>query len=163
MISGKDVPGLGKFNVRHLVLSVIFFALMPCSIAICTASDETDVGWAAVENVELDESRAGFVLDNGIVIDLSFATSVFVNGREQFSDRLVLAKDFSLDQLSRPAVNNGSGNLALSDAGLNNMAVIQNTLDNQLITMVRTIDITLSNFKNMNLSAMGPNGRWFAY
>lgn len=162
MISGKDVPGLGKFNVRHVVLSVVCFASVPCSIAICAASDETDPGWAAVENAELDDSRAGFMLDNGIVIDLSFATSVFINGQEQFSDRLVVAKDFSLDQLSRPAVNNGAGNLALSDAGLNSMAIIQNTMDNQLITMVRTIDITLSNFKNMNLSAMGPNGRWFA-
>src|SRR5690606_36352995 len=98
----------------------------------------------------LDELRGGFMLDNGMVIDLSLATSVFINGEERFSDRFVLANDFSIDQLRGAVVNNGPNNLGLSGAGMSNMSLIQNTMDNQIITMMRSIDITISNIKSID-------------
>jgi hypothetical protein len=166
MFSGKDVRGSKKLDVKRLILSVIFFASISQATRICTASDWSDADspsdWAAAKDAELDELRGGFMLDNGMVVDLSLATSVFVNGQEQFSDRFDLADDFSMDQLRGVAVNNSAGNLAISDAGMSNMAVIQNTMDNQLITMVRSIDITLSNIKGLGLSGIESSGFPFA-
>ncbi|WP_434130096.1 hypothetical protein [Methylocaldum sp. GT1BB] len=166
MMSAKDVRASKKFDVMRLVLSVIFLASIPQAIKICAASGQGGVeslpGWTAAEDAELDELRAGFVLDNGMVVDLSLATSVFVNGQEQFSDRFALADDFSIDQLRGVTVNNGPNNFAMSDAGTNNMAVIQNTMDNQIITMMRSIDLTISNLKGMDFNGFGPYGGGFA-
>ncbi len=152
MISGKDVRGSKNLDVKRLFLSLVFFASLPQAAKICSASDWNDVdssaAWAAAEDAELDELRGGFVLDNGMVVDLSFATSVFINGQEQFSDRLILASDFSIDQLRGAAVNNGPNNFASSHAAMDNMTLIQNNLDNQIITMMRSIDIMISNLKN---------------
>jgi hypothetical protein len=42
------------------------------------------------------------------------------------------------------------------------MAVIQNTMDNQIITMMRSIDLTISNVKGMDFNGFGPYGGGFA-
>jgi len=166
MISGTDVRRRENFDIARLFLSVVFFASILQATKICSADDgsggDSLPGWTAAKDAELDRFRGGFMLDNGMVVDLSFATSVFINGQEQFSDRFALANDVSIDQLRGAVVNNGSGSLAMSDAGPGNLAVIQNTMDNQLITMVRSIDIVLSNIKGMDMSGLGSSVRGFA-
>jgi len=166
MVSGRDIRGPKNFGIQRLILSVIFFASIPQATKICAANDWNSIdsrsGWIVAKDAELDELRGGFMLDNGMVVDLSFATSVFINGQQQFSDHFDLANNFSVDQLRGVVASNGSSNFAMSDAGMSNVAVIQNTMDNQLITMVRSIDITLSNIKGMDLSNVGSPGRGFA-
>src|SRR5690554_5127733 len=153
MMLAKNVQGSKRFRSNPMVLTVIVLLLTSHAASLCAAAGQGSIdsfsGWAAAADTELDELRGGFTLDNGMVVDLSFATSVFVNGQERFSDRFVLPNDFSIDQLRGAVVSNGPNNYVMSDAAMNNMTVIQNTLDNQLITMMRSIDITISNIKNM--------------
>lgn len=164
MVSGKDVRRAKKAGIKRAVLSIIFFALALQAARLYAADDRsaTDSGtdWTAAKDAELDELRGGFVLDNGMVIDFSLATSVFVNGQERFSDRFELANNLTLDQLRGAIVNNGPSNFAMTDAAMNNIAVIGNTLDNQAISLLRSVDITLSNIKNM--SGFGQSGHGFA-
>lgn len=164
MMSAKSVRGSKRFDGKPMALTVIVLVLISHAKSLCAAGGHGGIdsfsGWTAAADTELDELRGGFMLDNGMVVDLSFATSVLINGQEQFSDRFVLASDFSIDQLRGAVVNNGPNNFVMSDAAMNNMTIIQNTLDNQLITMMRSIDITISNVKNM--TGLGSSSFGFA-
>lgn len=164
MMSAKNIQGSKWFDNKPMALAAIVLVLSSHAKSLCAAAGQGSIDsfsdWAASADTELDELRGGFMLDNGMVVDLSFATSVFINGQEQFSDRFVLASDFSIDQLRGAVVNNGANNFAMSDAVMNNMTIIQNTLDNQLITMMRSIDITISNVKNV--TGLGSSAFGFA-
>ncbi|HYE35312.1 hypothetical protein [Methylocaldum sp.] len=166
MISGKDVRVSKSADIKRVALSVIFSTLIVQTTRVCVASDwssvDSTLGWAAAKDAELDELRGGFVLGNGMVVDLALATSVFINGQERFSDHFQLSNDVSIDQLRQVAVNNGPNNFAMTDAAMNNVAVIGNTLDNQVINLLRSVDITLSNIKGMDLSGLGQSSRGFS-
>ncbi|WP_305907627.1 hypothetical protein Q9L42_014860 [Methylomarinum sp. Ch1-1] len=104
--------------------------------------------WRKVSNAELDALRGGFALANGMVVDFSFEKIIYRNGVESFSSYLKLPENI-------PLIQNGSLNFAadLTHSMLN--SVIQNNLDNQVIRTVNTINIDISNLKNINHDMAG--------
>lgn len=96
---------------------------------------------------ELAELRGGFTLPNGINVDFSIDRIVALNGIVTFATSFRLPETLSI-------VQNGLNNLApeLVSPGLG--SIVQNSLDNQFISSVNTINIELSNLKNLNVNNM---------
>jgi len=99
--------------------------------------------WQIASNAELDSLRGGFTLPNGMVINFSLEKVIYRNGVEIFTSFFELPKNAQL-------VQNGNLNVAkdLSNSILN--SAIQNNLDNQVIKTVNTINIDISNLKNIS-------------
>ncbi len=100
--------------------------------------------WQIASNAELDSLRGGFTLPNGMVINFSLEKVIYRNGVEIFTSFFELPKNVQL-------IQNGNLNVAkdLSNSILN--SAIQNNLDNQVIRTVNTINIDISNLKNISL------------
>ncbi|AOI72418.1 hypothetical protein [Burkholderia ubonensis] len=134
------------------------------------AQDERDErswpagGAVALSDTRLDAMRGGFDLPGGLQVSFGISRVAFVNGN------LVTTTNFDIPDVSRitaqqaqalaaanlgALIQVGPGNAAQSGAlpGLTG-AVIQNTLSNQHIQALTTIDTsvnTLSTFKNLNI------------
>lgn len=94
-----------------------------------------------VSDEELADLRGGFVLPNGINIDFSIEKIVAINGVVTFASTFDLPENISLAQ-------NGLGNVAPELTGPILGSVVQNNLDDQMISTLNTINIALSNIKN---------------
>jgi hypothetical protein len=130
---------------------------------------DEDRAWSSpelvvVKNDRLDDMRGGFDLPSGLVVSFGISRAAFVNGN------LVNSTSFNIPDIanmtpqqaqmlasanSGALIQNGPGN-AVQSGGLPNLsgAVIQNTLSNQQIQALTTINTTvnsLSAFKVMNL------------
>lgn len=101
---------------------------------------------------ELQEARAGLMLPNGVMIDFSWERSVAINGVERYASAFSLPKDFSLDRLRPSPIGINANNIAPSESLAPNMSFIRNTLDNQLISNLTNINITVSHLRNLDLS-----------
>ena len=131
-----------------LMLTVLSFFLCFSST---TFANEIDLhknrfnkDWQIASNAELDSLRGGFTLPNGMVINFSLEKVIYRNGVEIFTSFFELPKNIQL-------IQNGNLNVAkdLSSSILN--SAIQNNLDNQVIRTVNTINIDISNLKNISL------------
>jgi hypothetical protein len=131
--------------------------------------DDADPAWAsadlvAVNENRLDDMRGGFDAGSGLVVSFGITREAFVNGN------LVTSTSFNIPNIAQMTpqqaqmlmnanagalVQNGLGN-TVQPGGLPGVtgAVIQNTLSNQQIQALTTINTTvnsLSAFKSMNL------------
>jgi hypothetical protein len=120
-----------------------------CSLAVAVAVAEADTSdrghsagvrhqAAAVSDAELEAARGGFVLDGGMVVNFSIDRRVYQNGVETFASYFESSQDIALLQNGSPGIG-----AQFSDGVLN--AIIQNTMDNQLIETVSQINIELRN------------------
>jgi hypothetical protein len=101
--------------------------------------------WYPVSKNELASLRGGFVLPNGIVVDISFDKRIFQNGVMTFSSYFESPANMSL-------ANNGEFNLVadLTDSIL--QSVIQNNLDDQTLTTINTINVGIKNLNTADLT-----------
>jgi hypothetical protein len=105
--------------------------------------------WGRATDSELDQLRGGFVLPNGIMIDLSIQRIIALND-------VIVSSSFSQLPGNGPLVQNGDLNHA-SDLAISGLgSVIQNSLDNQTIQNLTQINLAVSNIKNLqpNMGSM---------
>lgn len=108
-----------------------------------------------VDNSELDDLRGGFSIGDGMDIAFGFSQTGSINGVDQFSNSFSIdsvASGFDnvdMSNMNSVLLQNGSGNFvslsvldSLSDSFGN---IIQNTLDDQVISTTTTFDISLQN------------------
>lgn len=108
-----------------------------------------------VDNGELDTMRGGFSMGDGLDVSFGVAQTGSINGVEQFSNSFSIDSvasgfdDVDLSNMGSVLIQNGSGNFvssgvldSLSDSYGN---VIQNTLDEQVISTTTIFDISLQN------------------
>tara|TARA_R110002073_G_scaffold159066_1_gene314321 strand:- start:1415 stop:1903 length:489 start_codon:yes stop_codon:yes gene_type:complete len=107
-------------------------------------SFEKQDDWVRATDRELALQRGGFVLPNGVNINLSLEKTIFLNGVETFSSFFQLPENFSLLQ-------NGNQNLTSDLGGSTLSSVIQNNLDNQAIKTINEFNIEVSNLQNLDL------------
>jgi hypothetical protein len=121
---------------------------MPVAGAVGAASAKAE--WTEASDEELRALRGGFMLKNGLVLDINMERSVSINGVTQFSGTFHLPDDFSVDTLRQSMVNNGPNNAALADTLANSVSVLRNTLDNQLINNTTVMNINIANLRAMD-------------
>lgn len=105
-------------------------------------------------DAELQEARGGFVLPNGVMIDLSWTRSIAINGIERYASAFNLPENFSLARLLPSPIGNNPNNIAILESLAPNMSFIRNTLDNQIISSLTNINITVSQLRSLNLSEL---------
>ncbi|HRQ05176.1 MAG TPA: hypothetical protein PK580_04350 [Nitrosomonas halophila] len=140
-----------KVNVPAILLTATIACLsLPAAaegvgnVAYRSAFD-SDNNWERATDDELDELRGGFILPNGVRIDLNLEKIVLLNGNELFSSYFQAPKDTLLLQ-------NGIQNLVADSVITPSMgSFIQNTLDNQQIRTITEINIEISNLKNAEI------------
>lgn len=108
-------------------------------------ADRFDNNWPRASDSELAQLRGGFLLPNGVNIDLSIEKIISLNGVETFSSFFQFPENGFLLQ-------NGVGDLApdLAASALN--SIIQNNLDNQVISTINEINLEVSNLQNLDLN-----------
>lgn len=99
--------------------------------------------WKRISDEELDTLRGGFSLPSGLIVDFSFDKRIYQNGIEAFYTYFELPQNFAL---SRGAGSDMASNF--TSMLLN--SVTQNSLDNQVIKTINTVNIDISNIKNIN-------------
>lgn len=137
-------------NLRGNKINLIVFAIIICNLpkglaiepkfdveANTTSMNE----WSAVPDITLDALRAGFVLSNGVVVNISFDKRVFINDIEQSNSFFETPKNV-------PLVKNGELNISSDFSDSVFQSVIQNTLDNQVLKTIHTINIDIKNLSN---------------
>ncbi|WP_166424271.1 hypothetical protein [Paraglaciecola sp. 20A4] len=130
--------------VRHLGTLTLFLFALPTTAAHDPSLIKTvDVvaHWQAVDESTLAELRGGFVLGNGVIVDLNFQKSIFRNGELASHAYFQTPQDFTLlskDEFSLQSI--------LPNNTLN--TVLQNTLDNQTLSAITNIDITIKNLEH---------------
>lgn len=92
------------------------------------ARDRTADHWIPVAEDTLNKMRAGFVLDNGMIVDIQLSKQIFVNGRPQAHT--------TFDSMDTRLV---------TFAGKDANTLLQNTLNNQVLSSLTEIDISVSN------------------
>ena len=100
--------------------------------------------WLKVSDTRLADSRGGFILPNGLIVDISFEKRIFRNGEETANSYFQTPSNLNL-------VKNGELNIP----GLSNtlfQSIIQNDLDNQTLQTVNNINIDIKNLNNINLT-----------
>lgn len=101
--------------------------------------------WTPVTNDQLDSLRGGFILPNGITVDISIEKQVFTNGIETYSSFFKTPDNHLLVKEGQLNFSSTIGNSLLS-------SVIQNDLDNQTIRALNTINIDIKHLNNVTLN-----------
>lgn len=120
-----------------------------------------------VDNARLAEIRGGFDLGNGLVASFGISRAIYINGNLVAHVSLNIPDVAQIDRKQAQAlatlvngvtlIRNGPGNF-IDPASFNQAAgaiVIQNTLDNQQIQALTTLDTrvrNLSQFSSLNLA-----------
>lgn len=129
-------------TTRISAISVLLMATCTYSTHALSANKLTEhTQWEPVAESALAELRAGFVLGNGVVVDLNFQKNIFRNGELVSHSYFQTPQDFALlskDQFSLQSI--------LPTNSLN--TVLQNTLDNQTLSAITNIDITIKNLEH---------------
>jgi hypothetical protein len=138
-----NMPAAIRTVTTHFsVISVLFLAICTYGTHALSANEFTaHTHWEPVAESALAELRAGFVLGNGVVVDLNFQKSIFRNGELASYSYFQTPQDFALlskDQFSLQSI--------LPTNSLN--TVLQNTLDNQTLLAITNIDITIKNLEH---------------
>lgn len=106
--------------------------------------------WSKVSDSQLAYSRGGFILPNGVIVNISFEKRIFQNGEE-------IASSYFKTPNSRNIVQNGKLNVPGLSSSLF-QSIIQNDLDNQTLQTINNINIDIKNLNNINLT---PNNNQF--
>lgn len=144
-------------------------------------SNATEVAqWSPVSSVRLDDTRGGFDLGNGLVASLGIDRAVYINGALITSTKIDIPDIAHITTAQATAlasatgattvVQNGPGNSFDPSAFSHTVAatVVQNTLNNQNISTVTTMSVSVNNlsmFRGLNLQqslqsvAANPLGR----
>ena len=131
------------------------------------------VALKAVDEHALDEMRGGFEMPGGLKLSFGLERLVYINGELANATRLTVADlgkltGGSIDAAALPAlgstlavIQNGPNNTlvgnALSTSAL--ATVIQNSLDNQQIRTVTTIDVTVNSMELLRAQRLGESMR----
>ena len=101
--------------------------------------------WIRATDDELAQQRGGFVLPNGMTIDISLERTVLLNGVETIS---------FLSQFSENGflLQNGSKNIAPDSIGSALSFVVQNNFDDQTIKTINEIDLEIGGLQNMEFN-----------
>ena len=128
------------------ISSLFFLAILSAANSIM-AKDMSEVAilshfetWPRATDEELEQLKGGFILPNGVHVDLSLVKSIYLNGVETFSSSLKFPDDGLI--LQNMGVDLGASALS---------SVIQNNLDNQLISAITELNVTISNLKALDL------------
>ncbi|MEH6710989.1 MAG: hypothetical protein V7733_07215 [Paraglaciecola polaris] len=140
-------------NISLSLTPRILYKTLICSLLslpiLVEAKQESDVmatgigdfsHWQAVTDSTLSSLRGGFVLGNGVVVDINFQKSIFRNG--ELTSHSYFQSPQDLNFLGKDEFNLRS---VLPNNTLN--TVIQNTLDNQTLSAITNIDITIKNLE----------------
>mgnify|MGYP003114294492 CR=1 FL=1 len=134
-------------NLRMMMVSTIIAGL--CS-ATSLANEDVEQSsveiekWHKVSDTHLAYSRGGFILPNGVIVDISFEKLLFRNGEETASSYFSTPDNQYL-------INDGKLNIpGLSDDLF--QSIIQNDLDNQTLQTINNINIDIKNLNNINLT-----------
>ena len=138
-------------KLKHLV--ALIGVILPC-YGLATTGDAADSSyqkianeqslWNPVTNAHLDSVRGGFILPNGITIDISIEKQVFTNGVETFYSFFQTSENHLL-------VKNDQLNLSSTTSGSLLNSLIQNNLDNQTIRAFNSINIDIKHLNNIGL------------
>ena len=112
-----------------------------------------------VDAGELQETRAGFVLNNGVHIDFTVTRLTSVDGLDQLHTITNMPQGLdaaALGQISAGQAGN-SNTQVLSPGGGSMFTVIQNGLDNQRILDITTIDVSIKNFGLRSMDYVRPS------
>lgn len=99
--------------------------------------------WLPVSNAKLENNRGGFILPNGIIVDINIDKQILTNGIETFSYNYQSPDNQFLMQ-------NGQLNISSTPDGSSLTSIIQNSLDNQVISAINTINIDIRNLNSTN-------------
>ncbi len=99
--------------------------------------------WVRATDDELAQQRGGFVLPNGMIIDISLERTILLNGVETISSFFQFPENGVLLQ-------NGSENLVPDPIGTALSSVIQNNLDDQVIKAINEFNIEISDLQNVD-------------
>jgi len=102
--------------------------------------------WEKATDDELAEVRGGFILANGVEVDFSFKRQILIDGEENYIMSYQLPKGALFDSV-------GLNDLAQSNALLS--SVIQNNIDNRVISNITTFDVGLSGAREIATIANG--------
>lgn len=119
--------------------------------------------WRSLPTAQLDRLRGGFVTPSGLLVSFGIERAVYVNGA------LVATANFSVPDIARITVDQATHLASVQDTLLVQIGegntfvpngaggiVIQNTLDNQDIRALTTLNLstsTLGLFQDMNATA----------
>ncbi len=124
-----------------------------------TALDEEDFmatpNSLMVAHSELDEMRGGFSIGEGLDVSFGFSQTGAINGVEQFENNFTInslgsaPRAIDMSNMNSVLIQNGTGNF-VSTSVIDSLAdsfgnVIQNTLDDQIISTTTVYDISLQN------------------
>lgn len=139
--------------LKNLYMTVLFVTLSGSAASMETKDVEQNLEtekWHKVSDTRLAFSRGGFILPNGVIVDISFEKLLFRNGEQTASSYFETANNQYL-------VDDGKLNIP----GLSNdlfQSIIQNDLDNQTLQTINNINIDIKNLNNINLT---PNSSQF--
>ncbi len=148
---------INKIAIHQKIIEGIFFLMIleGSGLAYCQSLADKALSeplfielhnhWTLATDSELAQQRGGFVLPNGVNINLSLEKIIFLNGVEASSSFFQLPENSSL-------IQNGNQNLASDLTGSALNAIIQNNLDNQVIKTINEINIEISNLQNIDLN-----------
>lgn len=133
-------------------LPIMMLCILPMGLNLASAKSNDDIAfkqpldtakWLKVSDIRLANSRGGFILPNGVIVNISFESRIFQNGEEISSSYFQTPNSHSL-------VKDGKVNIP----GLSNsqfQTIIQNDLDNQMLQTLNNINIDINNLNNINL------------
>lgn len=101
--------------------------------------------WQPVSDATLSALRGGFMLSNGLVVDIQFEKSIYQNG--ELTSHSYFQTPENINLASKEEFNLSS---VLPDSTFN--TVVQNALDNQTLATVTNIDITIKNLELAQLA-----------
>jgi hypothetical protein len=114
--------------------------------------DMDELGDATLANLaspvdagQLQETRAGFVLDNGVQIDFAVTRLTSVDGLDQLHTITNMPQGLDSTALSQISAGQAGKARAISPNGGPSFSLIQNDLNNQRILDVTTIDVSIQN------------------
>lgn len=102
------------------------------------------VEWQPVSEATLSSLRGGFVLSNGLVVDINVEKSIFQNGVLTSHSYFQSPQNINLDK------GEFNFNSVLPDSTFN--TVLQNTLDNQTLSTLKNIDVTIKHLEHAQLA-----------
>ena len=137
--------------LKNLRIMMAFIIIMVSGLVSATSRDniafeqylETEQ-WLKVSDTRLAYARGGFILPNGVIVDISFEKRIFLNGEETSSSYFETPHNLNL-------VKNGKLNIPELSNSLF-QSIIQNDLDNQTLQTLNNINIDIKNLNNSNLT-----------
>ena len=114
-----------------------------------------DANELIADNGQLDQMRGGFSIGDGLDISFGFTQTGAINGIEQYTNHFSIDSlgsglgNVDMSNMNSVVIQNGSGNFvgpAVLDSLANSFgSIIQNTLDDQVISTTTVYDISLHN------------------